>query len=74
MRITLKCEVVGVKKSNNYNYSTSKYEEKISSQLSILKNNDGITGTIELDGKLSFGGLHQIIIDTLPYEQVVTKE
>lgn len=74
MNITLRAEVTQVKKSTEYNYKTNKYEDTVTSELRILKNNDGITGWVTLQGELKFGGLHQIIVGTEPSTQVVSKD
>ena len=73
MKIALRCEVSKVEKRSEYNYSTNKSEEKITSELTILKNNDSITGWIHLPGDLGFGKIYQIVVDLDNPLEVVQK-
>lgn len=73
MKIALRCEVKRVEKNNNYNYLTNKSEEKITSELSVLENNDSIRGSINLPGDLGFGKIYQIVVDLDNPLEVVQK-
>lgn len=73
MKIALRCEVKRVEKRTEYSYSTNKSEEKVTSELEILKNNDSITGSINLKGDLGFGKIYQIVVDLDNPLEVVQK-
>jgi len=73
MKISLRCEVIEVRKDNNYDYFLEKSKEEIHSTLFILKNNDLITGTVRLPNDLGFGKIYQIIVDLDNPLEVVSK-